>query len=101
MVKLELDDKIALTTHGGIFVGDRPIGETVESSGDQSLLFSAARSRERNERSSVDASETGELASNGFVNWGEERRKLSEGEVAYISEGLESVLVGRDDLRDL
>lgn len=50
----------------------------------------------------MDASEPGEQAANGLVNSGEERRTLSEGEVAYISEeGLESVLVGRDDLRNL
>lgn len=43
------------------------------------------------------ASEPGELASNGLVKWG-----VSSGEAAYISEeGLESVLVGRDDLRNL
>jgi hypothetical protein len=100
VVKLGLKHYNTLTTYGG------PVGETAASSGDQSLLefklLSAARSRERNERSSVDASESGELAANGLVNWGEERRRLSEGEVAYISdEGLESVLVGRDDLRNL
>lgn len=41
------------------------------SSGDRSLLElreSAARSSERNERSSVLGSETGELAAKGFVN---------------------------------
>lgn len=55
---------------------------TVVSSGDRNLLehkfLSAARSRERNERSSVLASETGELASKGLVNWG----RASEGEAA-------------------
>jgi hypothetical protein len=73
------------------------------SSGDKSLLerralqrLSAARSRERKERSSVVAS--GELA-NGFVNWGGERR-VSELEGADMSEGLDSTLVGRDDLRN-
>lgn len=44
------------------------------SSGDRILFklrfLSAARSRERNERSSVLASDTGELASKGLVNWG-------------------------------
>lgn len=72
------------------------------SSGDRSLLelrdLSAARSRERNERSSVLASETGEVAAKGLVNWG----RPSEGEAAYNSEeGLEIDLVGRDDLRNL
>jgi hypothetical protein len=54
----------------------------VLSSGNRSLLelrfLSAARSSERNERSSVLASETGELASKGLVNWG----GASEGEAA-------------------
>lgn len=72
------------------------------SSGERSLLelrdLSAARSSERNERSSVLASETGELASKGLVKWG----RPSEGEAAYNSEGgLEIVLVGSDDLRNL
>lgn len=71
------------------------------SSGDRGLLelrdLSAARSSERNERSSVLASETGELAAKGLVNWGR-----PEGEAAYNSEeGLEIDLVGRDDLRNL
>jgi hypothetical protein len=54
------------------------VGETYGSSGDNSLLefklLSAARSSERNERSSVLASEPGELelAANGLVNWGDE-----------------------------
>jgi hypothetical protein len=73
------------------------------SSGDRSLLelrdLSAARSSERNERSSVLASEMGELVSKGLVNWG---TAASEGETAYSSEeGLEMDLVGRDDLRNL
>jgi hypothetical protein len=72
------------------------------SSGDRSLLelkdVSAARSSERNERSSVLASETGELAAKGLVNWG----RPWEGEAAYDSEeGLEIDLLGRDDLRNL
>ena len=72
------------------------------SSGDRSLLelkdLSAARSSERNERSSVLASEMGELVSKGLVNWG----TASEDETAYNSEeGLEMDLVGRDDLRNL
>ena len=92
-----------LTTYEGGFAGTA--GKTLVSSGDKSLpvvkFLSAARSRERNERSSVVACESGELAANGLVNWGEERRE-SEGEAAYISEeGLEIVLVGRDDLRNL
>jgi hypothetical protein len=93
---------VASTTYGGAFtVHDGNAGAISESSGDKGLLgryvdqlWSAARSRERNERSSVVAS--GELA-NGFVNWGRERRP-SEG--AGMSEGLESALVGRDDLRN-
>ena len=52
------------------------------SSGDKSLpelrFLSAARSRERNERSSVLVCETGELAAKGLVNWG----SPSEGEAA-------------------
>lgn len=73
------------------------------SSGDINLLelkfLSEARSRERNERSSELASETGELASNGLVNWG----RPSDGEAAYGSEeeGLDKDLVGSDDLRNL
>jgi hypothetical protein len=81
------------------------VGETLMSSGDRSLGFkalSAARSSERNERSSVLASETDELAAKGLVNWGEGRWRLSEGGAAYDSkEGLEIDLVGRDDLRNL
>lgn len=72
------------------------------SSGDRSPLelrdLSAARSSERNERSSVLASETGEVAAKGLVNWG----RPWEGGAAYNSEeGLEIDLVGRDDLRNL
>jgi hypothetical protein len=72
-------------------------------SGDKSLLelrddLSAARSSERNERSSVLVSEPGELAAKGLVNWG----RGWEGEAAYNSEeGLVIDLVGRDDLRNL
>ena len=79
---------VAFTIYGGL-AGDKDLlGRYVDQ------LWSAARSRERNERSSVVAS--GELA-NGFVNWGRERRP-SEG--ADMSEGLESALVGSDDLRN-
>jgi hypothetical protein len=90
--------EIAWATYKGRFVE----WSGARSSGDRSLLelrdLSAARSSERKERSSVLASETGELASKGLVNWG----RPSAGEVAYNSEeGLEIDLVGRDDLRNL
>ena len=93
---------VALTAYGG-----GPVGEMVESRGDKSLLefkfLSAARSSERNERSpAVVISESGELTANGLVNWGGEKRVSEGGAAAYISEeGLERVLVGRDDLRNL
>jgi hypothetical protein len=90
-----------MATHEGGLVG-----ETIGSSGDSSLpefkLLSAARSSDRNERSSLLASEPGEFAANGLVNWGEESWRPSEDGAAYISDdGLEIVLVGRDDLRNL
>lgn len=93
---------VASTTYGGAFTVYGGLGGAAsESSGDKGLLgryvdqlWSAARSRERKERSSVVAS--GELA-NGLVNWGRERRP-SEG--ADMSEGLESAVVGSDDLRN-
>lgn len=76
------------------------VGELIMSSGDRSL--SAARSSERNERSSVLASEPGELAAKGLVNWGAGKLRPSKGVVGYKSEeGLEIDLVGRDDLRNL
>jgi hypothetical protein len=48
----------------------------------------------------VFAFESGELAANGFVNWGGERRE-TEGDEGASKEGFEIVLVGRDDLRNL
>ena len=87
-----------MATHEGGLVG-----EMIGSSGDINLLefklLSAARSGEGNEQSSVLASEPEEFAANGLVNWGEESRRPSEDGTAYISDdGLEIVLVGRDDL---
>src|SRR6266850_3089241 len=77
---------VILTTYGGRFIVTSVSSEDKGLSERRRLvqeLLSAARSRERKERSSVVAS--GELAK-GFVNWGGERR-LSEGE-ADSSEGL-------------
>lgn len=77
------------------------------SRGDKNLLErravvvpSAARSRERKERNSL--VEVGE-SPNGLVNWGGGAslgwKRPSPRE--YISEGFESALVGREDLRNL
>jgi hypothetical protein len=56
-------------------------------------VLSDARSRERNERSSVVAVDD---PPNGSVNWG---GVWSSPEGIDMSDGLESALVGREDLR--